>query len=110
SGSPEVSEAGRPLGKDFDIFLGPEAASDAGLASVVKDTGVHATLEAARIAREFKYGVTGNFLVDPDWEEWQFEELWDFVRTHHFERAGYTVLAPPPGPGLFPKRAPLPRG
>ena len=37
---PELLEAWRPLAKDFDIFFGLEAASDAGLASVAKDAGV----------------------------------------------------------------------
>ena len=36
---PELLEAWRPLAKDFDIFFGLEAASDAGLASVTKDAG-----------------------------------------------------------------------
>jgi len=103
---PDLLEAWRPLAKDFDIFFGLEAASDEGLASVVKDAGVHASIEAARVARCFGYGVTGNFLVDPDWEEWQFRELWDFVKTHGFERAGYTILTPLPGTELFEKLAP----
>ena len=107
---PELLEAWRPLAKDFDIFFGLEAASDAGLASVVKDTGVHASIEAARIARELKYGVTGNFLVDPDWDEWQFRQLWDFVQSNGFQRAGYTILTPLPGTDLFQKLAPLLEG
>jgi len=98
---PDLLEAWRPLARDFDIFFGLEAASDEGLASVVKDTGVRASIEAARISRSLGYGVTGNFLVDPDWEEWQFRQLWDFVKTHGFERAGYTILTPLPGTDLF---------
>ncbi len=96
----------RPLAKDFDIFFGLEAASDAGLANVTKDTVANASLEAARVARELKYGVTGNFLVDPDWEEWQFTELWDFVAKNGFQRAGYTILTPLPGTELFEKELP----
>ncbi len=103
---PDLLEAWRPIAKDFDIFFGLEAASDAGLAHVVKDTGVRASIEAARIARGLGYGVTGNFLVDPDWEDWQFRELWDFVKNHGFERAGYTILTPLPGTELFQKLAP----
>ena len=54
-----------PRGKrSFDVFFGLEAASDEGLAGIVKDTGVWASIEAARISRSFGYGVTGNFLVD----------------------------------------------
>ncbi len=103
-------EAWRPIAKDFDIFFGLEAASDAGLASVTKDTGVSASLEAARISRSFGYGVTGNFLVDPDWDEAQFHELWDFVKTNGFERAGYTILTPLPGTDLYQKLAPVLEG
>src|SRR5262249_4254501 len=62
---PELLEAWRPIARDFDIFFGLEAASDRGLAEVVKDAGVNSSIEAAQVAREFKYGVTGNFLVDP---------------------------------------------
>jgi hopanoid C-3 methylase len=107
---PELLEAWRPLAKDFDIFFGLEAASDEELAHVVKDTGVAASIEAARVAREFGYGVTGNFLIDPDWDEWQFRQLWDFVKTHGFQRAGYTILTPLPGTDLFRKAAPLLEG
>jgi radical SAM superfamily enzyme YgiQ (UPF0313 family) len=103
----DLLEAWRPIARDFDIFFGLEAASDAGLASVVKDTGINSSVEAARIARQLRYGVTGNFLVDPDWDEWQFQELWDFVKTHHFEKAGYTILTPLPGTDLFQKLAPV---
>ena len=56
------------------------------------------------------YGVTGNFLVDPDWDEAQFRELWDFVATNGFQRAGYTILTPLPGTELFQKLAPVLEG
>lgn len=107
---PELLEAWRPLAKDFDIFFGLEAASDEGLAHVVKDNQVTASVEAARISRSMGYGVTGNFLVDPDWSEAEFQELWDFVAKHGFQRAGYTILTPLPGTELFTKLAPILEG
>jgi len=106
----DLLEEWRPIAKDFDIFFGLEAASDAKLAGVTKDAPVSASLEAARIARELRYGVTGNFLVDPDWDETQFQELWDFVAAHGFQRAGYTILTPLPGTELFQKLAPVLEG
>ncbi len=106
----DLLEAWRPLAKDFDIFFGLEAASDEGLASVTKDAGVASSIEAARISRSLGYGVTGNFLVDPDWSEEEFRELWDFVATHGFQRAGYTILTPLPGTELFQKLAPMLEG
>jgi radical SAM superfamily enzyme YgiQ (UPF0313 family) len=104
---PELLEAWRPLARDFDIFFGLEAASDEGLAGVSKDAAVAASLEAARIARSMRYGVTGNFLVDPDWREEDFRRLWDFVARNGFQRAGYTILTPLPGTDLFQKYAPV---
>jgi radical SAM superfamily enzyme YgiQ (UPF0313 family) len=107
---PELLEAWRPLAKDFDIFFGLEAASDAGLAGVAKDNSVSDSVEAANLSRSLGYGVTGNFLVDPDWDEAQFEELWGFVARHGFQRAGYTILTPLPGTELFQKLAPILEG
>jgi radical SAM superfamily enzyme YgiQ (UPF0313 family) len=104
--APELLEAWRPLAKDFDIFFGLEAASDGGLDHVVKDNNVASSVEAARISRSMNYGVTGNFLVDPDWREEDFRELWDFVARHGFQRAGYTILTPLPGTELHQKLAP----
>ena len=98
---PELLEAWRPLAKDFDIFFGFEAANDAGLAHVDKDAGVSSSLEAVRIARSVGYGVNGNFLVDPDWTEADFKELWDFVARHGLRRAGFTILTPLPGTEFF---------
>jgi radical SAM superfamily enzyme YgiQ (UPF0313 family) len=106
----DLLEEWRPVAKDFDIFFGLEAASDAKLAGVAKDAPVSASVEAARISRELKYGVTGNFLVDPDWDEAQFRELWDFVAANGFQRAGYTILTPLPGTELFQKLAPVLEG
>lgn len=94
---PELLEAWRPIARDFDIFLGLEAASDAGLERLAKDARVHESVQAASVARSMRYGVTGNFVIDPDWNEDQFEELWEFVAQYGFQRAGYTILTPLPG-------------
>jgi hopanoid C-3 methylase len=106
---PDLLEAWRPLARDFDIFLGLEAPSDAGLDHLDKDTDTRATIEAAAVARALGYGVTGNFVVDPDWGEDEFRELWEFVGRHRLERAGYTILTPLPGTPLFHDHATLRR-
>ena len=98
---PELLEAWRPIAQDFDIFFGFESPSDAGLDRLTKDATLAQTVEAARIARSLGYGVTGNFVVDPDWGHHEFQELWDFVAAHGFERAGYTILTPLPGTDLY---------
>src|SRR5712692_777438 len=105
--NPELLEAWRSIAKDFDIFFGLEAASDDGLAHVAKDAEIASSVEAAGIARSMGYGVTGNFLIDPDWGEAAFRQLWYFVARHGFQRAGYTILTPLPGTQLFTKLAPV---
>jgi hypothetical protein len=106
SRQPDLLEVWRPLARDFDIFFGFEAANNTGLAQVDKDTGVSASVEAVRIARSLGYGVNGNFLVDPDWTEEDFQELWDFVTGHGLRRTGYTILTPLPGTEFFARLTP----
>jgi hypothetical protein len=47
--------------------------------------------------------VTGNFVVDPDWAEADFERLWHFVERHQLSRAGFTILTPLPGTPYYDK-------
>ena len=68
-------------------------------------------MDAVGIARELGYGVTGNFVIDPDWGESDFERLWDFVARHDLGRAGFTILTPLPGTTYFDEmRLADPRG
>ena len=48
-----------------------------------------------------RYGVTGNFVIDPDWAEADFERLWAFVDRHKLGRAGFTILTPLPGTAYY---------
>jgi radical SAM superfamily enzyme YgiQ (UPF0313 family) len=77
--------------------FGLEAASDNDLKGLAKDTTLSTTVEAIKVARHYGYGVTGNFVVDPEWDESDFERLWAFVAEHRLGRAGYTILTPLPG-------------
>ncbi|MEI6209128.1 MAG: radical SAM protein [Desulfuromonadales bacterium] len=103
--SAELMDAWRPLAKDFDIFLGLEAASDKGLDGLDKGAGLEDSIEAVRIARSLKFGINGNFLVDADWEESDFHELWSFVERYGLQRAGFTIRTPLPGTGYFEQMA-----
>jgi hopanoid C-3 methylase len=98
---PELLEAWRPLARDFDIFFGLEAATDEGLGHLVKDATVAQTGRGVEAARHFRYGVTGNFVVDPAWGEADFERLWGFVDRHRLYQAGFTILTPLPGTAYF---------
>jgi hypothetical protein len=66
-----------------------------------KDATVDQTAQGVAIARGLGYGVTGNFVIDPDWQEADFENLWAFVERHQLFQAGFTILTPLPGTSYF---------
>jgi len=43
--------------------------------------------------------------VDPDWEEHDFQAMWDLVDRLKLTRAGYTIQTPLPGTPLFDRMA-----
>jgi radical SAM superfamily enzyme YgiQ (UPF0313 family) len=91
----------RPVARQFDLFFGFEAPTDQGLESLNKQMNVGALETGVRVAKEYGYGVTGNFVVDPDWGESDFVALWELVDRLGLERSGYTVLTPLPGTPWF---------
>jgi radical SAM superfamily enzyme YgiQ (UPF0313 family) len=103
---PELLEAWRPIARDFDVFFGLEAATDAGLKGLAKDATVGQTEQAIEIARGLGFGVTGNFVIDPAWTEIDFQRLWDFVDRNRLHQAGFTILTPLPGTTYFEEMRP----
>jgi radical SAM superfamily enzyme YgiQ (UPF0313 family) len=99
--NPELLKLWRPLAKNFDIFFGFESPTRAGLDALNKGTDVSKVVTAIETARELGFGVTGNFIVDPDFTEDDFAALWDFLETHKLYRVGFTILTPLPGTRYF---------
>ena len=98
---PDLLAAWRPLAREFDVFFGLEAATNDGLKGLVKDATVDQSAQGIAVARELKYGVTGNFVIDPAWGEADFERLWAFVERFRLYQAGFTILTPLPGTAYF---------
>lgn len=98
---PELLERWRPLANNFDIFFGFESATTKGLDSLNKNMDVSETVEAVRVARRIGFGVTGSFIIDPEYGEEDFRALWEFIDRHRLHRAGFTILTPLPGTIFF---------
>jgi hopanoid C-3 methylase len=97
----DLLEAWRPIARHFDIFFGFESPTDTQLQKLSKDMSIEEAEEGIRVARRLGYGVTGNFVVDPDWEEADFEAMWAMVDRLGLHRSGYTLLTPLPGTPRF---------
>lgn len=104
--NPALLEAWRPLADSFDIFFGLEAATNDALIGLTKDATVDHTAQGIEVARGLGYGVTGNFVIDPAWEESDFERLWTFVDHHRLFQAGFTILTPLPGTTYYEEMRP----
>jgi radical SAM superfamily enzyme YgiQ (UPF0313 family) len=102
----DLLEAWRPVARQFDIFFGLEAATNQGLSGLMKDATVDHTEQGVEVARSLKFGVTGNFVIDPAWSEADFERLWGFVERHRLFQAGFTILTPLPGTAYFEEMRP----
>lgn len=98
---PELLELWRPVAERMDIFFGFETPTDQSLSELDKDTDIAKTVEGVEAARAAGYGITGNFVIDLDWDEDDFQRLWDFVDEHGLQRSGYTILTPLPGTAYF---------
>lgn len=99
--NPDLLKLWRPLAKNFDIFFGLESHTSGGLTTLNKDAEIDKSVEAIRIARDLGFGVTGNFIIDPDFTEADFRGLWDFLDEHQLYRVGFTILTPLPGTHYF---------
>lgn len=104
--SPEVVEAWRGLANHVDLFFGFEAPTNAQLKSLSKDMTIEATKAGLEVARRYQFGITGNFVIDPDWGEAEFSAIWDMVDRLQLNRLGYTILTPLPGTPLFDQLTP----
>jgi radical SAM superfamily enzyme YgiQ (UPF0313 family) len=99
--NPDLLELWRPLARNFDIFFGLESHTNSGLRSLRKEAEINNSIEAVRIARELGFGITCNFIIDPDFTEADFVGLWDFLDEHQLYRVGFTLLTPLPGTYFF---------
>ncbi|MCL4488922.1 MAG: B12-binding domain-containing radical SAM protein [Chloroflexi bacterium] len=106
SQEPELLKLWRPLAKNFDIFFGFESPTRSGLDALNKGTDISKVVAAIQTARDLGFGVTGNFIIDPDFTQDDFRALWDFLATHKLYRVGFTILTPLPGTRYFEQMKP----
>jgi radical SAM superfamily enzyme YgiQ (UPF0313 family) len=84
-----------------DLTIGVEAASDSRLARLAKGTDTKVNEEAIRILHRLGINPCAHLLVDPDFGEEDFDELFDFVRRTNLSHPIFVILTPLPGTVLY---------
>ncbi|TNF26565.1 MAG: radical SAM protein [Deltaproteobacteria bacterium] len=87
------------------VAVGMEAVTDRALTAFDKGSSVQDNVEATRVLRGAGLQVIGQFIVDPDFDERDFDELRDFVIDHDIHYPNFTIATPFPGTELWRARA-----
>jgi len=93
---PQMFEAWRGAGLK-DVTIGLEAADDAGLSKLRKGTSVRVNEEAVRILHRLDIAPFAQLMVDPDFDEDDFDALSLFVQRANLSHPIFVVLTPLPG-------------
>jgi magnesium-protoporphyrin IX monomethyl ester (oxidative) cyclase len=99
----EVFERWRRLGLEY-MFLGIEALDEQGLELFRKRTTPDTNMKALQRAREIGITVAINLIVDPQWDERQFELTRQFALSVP-EIVHLTVITPYPGTEIWHRQA-----
>lgn len=99
----DVIELWKEVGLDF-IFLGLEKIDDEGLKSVKKHTKASVNEKALDLVKSLGIRPMATFIVDPEWEEEDFEKLKNYVIKHKLSTPSFTILTPLPGTEVYDER------
>lgn len=83
------------------VFLGVEKIDDAGLKSVRKRTDHEKNALAIRILQDKGIKPMPSFIVDPQWEEDDFDRLEAYLDEMDLVQPAFTILTPLPGTELY---------
>lgn len=93
---PEVMDLAHKAGVSVAI-CGLESVDDEELKSYGKDNSVDNIRKALIILNQLGIRVSGNYIVAPNYEERNFEQLEIFVEENPIFHSGFTILTPFPG-------------
>lgn len=97
---PELIEQWREIGLR-DVQIAFEYSQDEPLARVHKRNSVKNNEDAAAILRANDVKITANFIVDPDFEEADFERLTEYINRMRIDTPLISILTPLPGTTLY---------
>jgi hopanoid C-3 methylase len=102
--NPELFERWHEAGLKI-VAVGLEAVNDRALEALGKDSTVKEHVEAVRVLRGAGLEVIGQFMIDPDFEARDFDDLAAFVLRHGIHYPSFTILTPFPQTVFAEQRA-----
>ena len=100
---PELFEAWRAAGLRF-VAVGFESADDEALAAFGKGASVRDNVEAIAVLRGVGAEIIGQFIVDPRFDEGDFDLLISFIRRHGVHYPSFSIATPFPETSLYDER------
>jgi len=97
---PELLEAWKAAGLR-SVVIGFEEIGDERLGNLDKRNSAANNREAIRILREMGVTIVGDFIIDPDFDEQQFDDLARYLEENPVDLPMLTVLTPLPGTALY---------
>jgi radical SAM superfamily enzyme YgiQ (UPF0313 family) len=97
---PDLIESLKAAGVDY-LSLGIEAIKDSELDAFNKKTSVEKNNEAIRILQKLGITNSAHFIVNPNFTEEEFNELYEYVCEMDLYQPIFTVLTPLPGTELY---------
>jgi radical SAM superfamily enzyme YgiQ (UPF0313 family) len=83
------------------LVVGMEACSDTTLKYINKQTSVDLNIQAQKVLDRLGIENWAHFVILPDFQREQFEEVWRFVDQHHITYPVFVPLTPVPGTPFF---------
>lgn len=83
------------------VVIGFEEITDAGLSAMNKANGVAENREAIRILKGLGITIVGDFIVSPDYDHADFDNLLAFLAENPIDLPIFTVMTPLPGTALY---------
>jgi radical SAM superfamily enzyme YgiQ (UPF0313 family) len=83
------------------VVIGLEEISNAALGKMNKESSAATNREAISILHELGVTIVGDFIINPDYTERQFDQLASFVNEQQIDLPMYSVLTPLPGTALY---------
>ena len=85
------------------VIVGFEEINPSRFLDMDKKSDISKNVEAIHILKDLGVSIVGDFIVDPDYDEREFDNLSRFVEDNHIDLPMYTILTPMPGTPLYRK-------